>query len=340
MFNKLDNLNFIFLSLLIMSTLLSISSSSWLVIWVGMEINVMSFIPLMMKVNHSKTSESMILYFLVQSLSSMNMLMMILLNNLNFYWFMTFYINKIFLINMVLLMKMGAAPFYFWFPKVMKELSWMTNYLLMTWQKIIPMTLIYYFMNKTLMYMSIILSVIMGSIMAFNQTNMKLIMAYSSINHMGWLLTTMTLNMIIWIIYLLNYFMLNFILCKMFNMMNIKNILNIFIMNYPFLLKTMLLINFFSLGGIPPFLGFLPKWMTIMSLMNLNNYLIMLVLILTTLINFFFYLRLMIPTLTFSFIQLKFMMFNMNNFKLNNLICLSFMNMMILIFMFMIYHMI
>nr|QLY90084.1 NADH dehydrogenase subunit 2 [Ylodes simulans] len=239
-------------------------------------------------------------------------------------------------------MKMGAAPFYFWFPKVMKEISWMNNYLLMTWQKIIPMTLIYYFMSKIMIYSSIVLSVIMGSIMAFNQTNLKMIMAFSSINHMGWLMTTLTLNMIIWIIYLLNYFMLNFIICKMFNMMNLKYLMNIFIMNYPPLLKIMLLINFFSLGGIPPFLGFLPKWMTIMTLMYTKSYLIMIILITTTLINLFFYLRLMIPTLILSSTQIKFTLYNnkFNNFNLINLIFLSFMNLLIMMFLTLIYHLI
>nr|YP_010586615.1 NADH dehydrogenase subunit 2 [Triaenodes qinglingensis]UZZ44429.1 NADH dehydrogenase subunit 2 [Triaenodes qinglingensis] len=342
MFNKLNNLNLTFLFILIMSTLLSVSSSSWFIIWISMEINVMSFIPLMMKLNHMKTSESMTLYFLVQSLSSMNLLMIILMTNLKFFWFTYMYDNKIFLINLILLMKLGAAPFYFWFPKVMKELNWMTNYLLMTWQKIIPMNLIFYFMNKTVMYAAIIMSVILGSLKAFNQTNLKLMMAYSSINHIGWLLSTMTLNLFIWINYLLNYLMLNYILCKMFNMMKINFLLNIFNSPYPTQLKIIILINFFSLAGIPPFLGFLPKWMTLLTMIYANNFLITFILISTTLINLFFYLRLMIPNFILSFTHMKFslLMMKFNTFKLNNLLIFSYMNMLILIFMMYIYQMI
>nr|UJG45397.1 NADH dehydrogenase subunit 2 [Athripsodes cinereus] len=304
-----------FIITMITSSLFSISSSSWFNIWLGMEINVMSFIPLMMSYNHMKNSDSMLIYFLIQSLASMNLLFFILILNLCHSWliFLNTFFHMNMIINLMLLMKMGAAPFYFWYPKVIKELTWLSAFMLMTWQKIIPLILIKFYFNKFIIILSVIMSVISSSLLGFNQTNMKLIMSFSSINHLGWMMTSLMMNTNIWMIYYMNYMMLNYILCLMFNLMNIKNLMNIFLNNQPYLYKITLLINFLSLSGLPPFLGFFPKWLIIMNLMFMKNYILMLILIFTTLINLFFYLRMLITSLMLSYTQLKWMMtLNMN----------------------------
>nr|QLY90123.1 NADH dehydrogenase subunit 2 [Athripsodes aterrimus] len=303
----MTNMKWMFFLMMIISSLLSISSSSWLNIWMGMEINVMSFIPLMLNSFNMKSSESILIYFLVQSISSMNLLFFILINNLNTTWFefTNLLINNNMIINLILLMKMGAAPFYFWFPKIIKELTWMSAFILMTWQKIIPLMLIKFYFNKFIISFSIVLTVIIASFLGMNQTNMKLIMAFSSINHLGWMLSALMMSTNIWLIYFLNYSLLNYILCLTFNTLNIKSLMNILLSNFFKNYKLMLLINFLSLSGLPPFLGFFPKWLIIMNLILMKNYMIMLILIMTTLINLFFYLRITISSFTLTSMQLK-----------------------------------
>nr|YP_010585978.1 NADH dehydrogenase subunit 2 [Adicella ragma]UZZ43714.1 NADH dehydrogenase subunit 2 [Adicella ragma] len=332
MFKTFNNLKLMFLIMMILSTMIAISSSSWLTIWIMMEINSMAFIPIMMTIFNMNTSESMMLYFLVQSISSMNFLFIILINNLINNWTSPMFNWKNFLMTLILFMKMGAAPFYFWFPKVMKNISWTNNFMLMTWQKIIPMTLIYYCKFFQLIFISILLSTLMGSLMALNQTNMKMIMSFSSINHMGWLMTTLLLNINIWLIYLMNYFFITYILCKMFHYLNIKMLNNIFTSYCSNLLKLLLLLNFFSLSGMPPFLGFFPKWITLMNLFNMKMYLLIFILIMTTLINLYFYLRIMTPSLILNHSQPKFMLMTNIPYKFStwNMIYFSFINILLI----------
>lgn len=86
--------------------------------------------------------------------------------------------------------------------------------------------------------------------------------------------------------------------------------------------------NFLSLGGLPPFLGFLPKWLTILSLINNNIYFISSIIIILTLITLYFYTRIIFSSLTinnyeniiFSFNKLNYNFLYINFFSLSTLL--------------------
>nr|YP_010586004.1 NADH dehydrogenase subunit 2 [Anisocentropus kawamurai]UZZ43740.1 NADH dehydrogenase subunit 2 [Anisocentropus kawamurai] len=324
--------------IMILSIFYSISANSWINAWIGMEINLMAFIPLLMKMSNLLSSESMMKYFLIQAFTSLNLIFMIFLINFLNKWFSNYFYNFMInlIINMALLMKMGAAPFYFWFPKVMKGLNWLNCFILMTWQKITPMILISFFMNYKMIILSTILSVIIGSIMGLNQSNLKLIMSYSSIHHMGWMLIILIINMNLWNMYFTIYFFLNFLIIYFFNTMQTFHLSQLFLMNINSSYKIFFLMNFLSLGGMPPFLGFLPKWITINFLMYFKMNLILLFLVIFSLINLYFYLRISYSMLFFFNSKIKTIKFfsTMNISKMNlysffsltNLITIFFIN--------------
>lgn len=52
------------------------------------------------------------------------------------------------------------------------------------------------------------------------------------------------------------------------------------------------------MGGLPPFLGFLPKWLTINYIVENNNYILSCILIIFTLLSLYFYLRITFSTFT------------------------------------------
>nr|YP_009919091.1 NADH dehydrogenase subunit 2 [Phryganea bipunctata]QMP96684.1 NADH dehydrogenase subunit 2 [Phryganea bipunctata] len=332
----LTNYNYtkmLFFSIMILSSLFSISSLSFINMWMGMEVNLIAFIPLMINNNNSLSSESMMKYFLIQSLSSANFILSsIILISMN-KWFnlfnsMNYFI--FFIMNISLLMKMGAAPLHFWFPKTMKGLSWMNCLILSTWQKIIPMIILSYCYLNFVLFMFIILSVITGSIMGFNQTALQMILAYSSINHIGWMLTTMLINMNMWTLYFIIYSFLNSILMMMFNFMKIFHLIQIFSSKPSIYTNYFIFFNLLSLGGLPPFLGFLPKWLTI-NFMILNKFYFMnFILITSSLINLFFYLRIMYSFTMMNYFEIKFNKILFNKFNL--MAPLSFISMFGLIF--------
>nr|QNE86010.1 NADH dehydrogenase subunit 2 [Molanna angustata] len=307
---------FMYLSILMMSTLFSISTNSWINMWIGMEINLISFIPLMLNTANSLTSESMMKYFLIQSLSSLNFMYIILFKNLFNNWFSIHWFNNLMLIimNLTLMMKMGAAPFHFWYPKVMKGLNWMNCFILSTWQKIIPLMILSYCMIKQLMYMTIILSTVLGSIMGLNQTNLKMIITYSSITHIGWLISANLINYNLTLIYLLNYMFLSYLLMMFFNYTNIFHLMQIFSSKMSFFMKTFILINFISLGGIPPFMGFIPKWLVINYFINNSMNFIIFIMIMMTLLNLFYYLRIFFSSMMINSFDMKWIKIKINKF--------------------------
>nr|YP_010587275.1 NADH dehydrogenase subunit 2 [Allobaccha apicalis]WAB45755.1 NADH dehydrogenase subunit 2 [Allobaccha apicalis] len=295
MFNNSSKILFIFI--LMMSTMITISANSWLGAWMGLEINLLSFIPLMSD-NNLMSNEASLKYFLTQALASSILLFssILFLYQNNFIILSNINMNNNFICMMILsslLMKSGTAPFHFWFPNVMDGLNWMNSLILMTWQKIAPLTLISYLIIKSILFWCILLSVIVGSLGGFNQTSLRKLMTFSSINHLGWMLMSMYSNESLWITYFLFYSFLSFNLIFLFNifkLFHINQLFSLYLMNKN--LKFSLFLNLLSLGGLPPFLGFIPKWMTIQYLTFNNQLFLMSVMIVMTLLTLYFYLRL------------------------------------------------
>nr|YP_010292389.1 NADH dehydrogenase subunit 2 [Nudaurelia wahlbergi]ULO26153.1 NADH dehydrogenase subunit 2 [Nudaurelia wahlbergi] len=309
-FNNSNKMFFSFI--LFLSTLISISSNSWFGCWIGLEINLLSFIPLISSPNNLLTSEASLKYFLTQSIGSINFLFIILFKMM---MMKNFYLNNIFsiMINSSLLMKMGSIPFHFWFPIISEGLSWINNFTLMTWQKISPIILLSYYFNKNFLYFVIIFNIIISTISGFNQTSLRKLMVFSSINNLGWMILTIMISENLWIFYFLLYSFLISILCIFFFNLNMFFINQLFINNTPPMIKINLLINFLSLGGLPPFLGFLPKWITINFLMFNNFMLMTLLLIMFSLIILFFYIRLTYSCFMFNYIKMKWFKINLKN---------------------------
>nr|YP_009050414.1 NADH dehydrogenase subunit 2 [Lobocla bifasciata]AIC37409.1 NADH dehydrogenase subunit 2 [Lobocla bifasciata] len=303
-----------FFFILIFSTLISISSNSWLGCWIGLEINLLSFIPLISNSNNLLSSESSLKYFLTQSIASINflfsvLLKMILLKNFEMNNFLSI------LINSSLLMKMGSAPFHFWFPNIIEGLSWLNCFILMTWQKITPMILLSYYFNINFLMFIMLLNTIIGAISGINQTSLRKLMSFSSINNLGWMLSAILISETLWIMYFFIYSFIISMMCFMFYIFNIYFINQLFIFNMNSLLKFFIFINFLSLGGLPPFLGFFPKWIIINFMMNMGSYIICFIFLMMSLITLFFYIRIIYSCILFNYLKLKwFKMFIKNKY--------------------------
>nr|WFP43253.1 NADH dehydrogenase subunit 2 [Rhomboptera ligata] len=286
---------YLFFTTLLLGTLISISSNSWVGAWVGLEINLLSFIPLMMQAKNPLSTEASLKYFLIQALASSILLFSFILAQLTIKMTLMDYSEFLFtLLLSSLLLKMGSAPFHFWFPGTMEGLSWMNCLILMTWQKIAPLMLTSYLIKfNTFMVLIIILSITVGSLGGLNQTSLRKLMAYSSINHLGWMLSGMLSGENLWLIYFLIYFLLNVSVTFIFSTFQLSYLSqNYLILNAHPSAKFCLYSVLLSLGGLPPFLGFMPKWLVIQTLTNLNQLFLTTLMIMMTLITLFYYIRL------------------------------------------------
>nr|ANF99610.1 NADH dehydrogenase subunit 2 [Culex tritaeniorhynchus] len=318
--------NNIFLIMLIFGSLITISANSWLGAWMGLEINLLSFIPLM---NEGKknlmTSESSLKYFLTQAFASSILLFAIILMMMSFNlnWMNNNFYEL--LILSTLLLKNGAAPFHFWFPGVMEGLSWINGLILMTWQKIAPLMLISYNINYNFFLVAIILSMIIGALGGLNQTSLRKLMAFSSINHLGWMLMAMMNNELLWLTYFIFYFFLSMSIVLLFNnlkLFHFNQIFNFFMMNP--VIKFFLFLNLLSLGGLPPFLGFLPKWLVIQNLVETHQLFLLFISVCLTLITLYYYLRMSYSIYMLNFNKNSWML--MNNFNNKNMTFILTMN--------------
>nr|YP_010046725.1 NADH dehydrogenase subunit 2 [Ochlerotatus vittiger]QPJ78669.1 NADH dehydrogenase subunit 2 [Ochlerotatus vittiger] len=333
--------NNIFLIMLISGSLITISSNSWLGAWMGLEINLLSFIPLM---NEGKknlmTSESSLKYFLTQAFASSILLFAIILMMLffNSNWMINNNFNDLLILS-TLLLKSGAAPFHFWFPGVMEGLNWINSLILMTWQKIAPLMLISYNMNYNFFLISIILSMIIGALGGLNQTSLRKLMAFSSINHLGWMLMAMMNNELLWFTYFLLYSILSMSIVLMFNnfkLFHFNQIFNLSMMNPS--IKFFMFLNLLSLGGLPPFLGFLPKWLVIQNLVELNQIFLLFIAVCLTLITLYYYLRMSYSIYMLNYNKNSWMMMNSyNNKNMNLILTMNFISIMGLIIITLIY---
>nr|ARH54065.1 NADH dehydrogenase subunit 2 [Anthrenus verbasci] len=285
----------LFTTSMIVGTTITMSSNNWLSMWMGLEINLLSIIPLMSSQKNAYESEAALKYFITQALASTIFMFSILmtLSNLNIIQSEVMLKINPLILNSAILMKMGAAPFHFWLPEVIQGLSWMNSFIMLTWQKIAPMTIL---MNSikpmTMMFMVIIASMLVSGFMGINQTSLRKIMAYSSINHIGWMMGSMISNQTIWIIYLIIYTMILLVLVMTFNKLNLYQMSSLInAMSQSKQMKLLFLMNFLSLGGLPPFIGFLPKWLTINFMMKEMLTMLTLLMIISTLLTLFFYMR-------------------------------------------------
>nr|YP_009255711.1 NADH dehydrogenase subunit 2 [Humbertiella nada]AND97171.1 NADH dehydrogenase subunit 2 [Humbertiella nada] len=289
----------LFLTTLISGMIITLSANSWMSAWMGLEINLLSFIPLMSSAQNMLSNEASLKYFLIQAIASSSLLFFILLK---IYTNELFYLNSNFWNNFLmtpLLMKIAGAPLHWWLPSVTEGLSWGNSFILLSIQKIAPLTLISYLLSSNFFIQAVIISsAILGAIGGFNQISLRKILSFSSINHIGWMLVAMITGTSTWLLYFSIYFINIAVIILLMAMANLTFITQTFnFMGNLKLMKSTLFISMLSLGGLPPFLGFFPKWITIQTMIQNTMFLPCLILILSSLLTLFYYMRIMFTAL-------------------------------------------
>uniref|UniRef100_A0A0U2DGU3 NADH-ubiquinone oxidoreductase chain 2 n=2 Tax=Dipturus TaxID=117858 RepID=A0A0U2DGU3_9CHON len=305
-------MNPLVLSLLLLSlglgTTITFMGSHWLLIWMGLEINTMAIIPLMIHQQHPRAVEATTKYFLTQATASA---LLLFAGTTNAWttgqWNITDMLSptSATLITLALALKIGLVPMHFWLPEVLQGLNLTTGLILSTWQKLAPFAILfqlYPLLNPNILMTLGIASIIIGGWGGLNQTQLRKILAYSSIAHLGWMITIIhfapnlaLLNLTLYIIMTTSMFLL-------FNTLNSTKINSISVSatKSP-LLSIMSLITLLSLGGLPPLSGFMPKWLILQEMTKQGLPVPATIMALATLLSLFFYLRLCYTmTLTIS----------------------------------------
>nr|UNY85891.1 NADH dehydrogenase subunit 2 [Emoia arnoensis] len=297
---------FLMLTSLATGTVITMTSTHWLMAWVGLELNTLSIIPIITKHHHPRSTEATTKYFLTQAAASAMLLFASMTNA--WYtgtWDLSQFTNQpaCIMLTMALSMKLGLAPLHFWLPEVLQGTSLNTALIITTWQKLAPLTLMFLThnsLNPSILIFLGLLSSLVGGWGGLNQTQTRKIMAFSSVAHLGWMTVAMALNPNLALLNLLLYLLMTtttFMMLMQTSSKTIKDLTTASALSPPTLALMMTLMM--SLGGLPPLTGFMPKWLILQELTHYNFPTTALVLALSALLSLFFYLRLSyVSTLT------------------------------------------
>nr|YP_008080759.1 NADH dehydrogenase subunit 2 [Coendou insidiosus]AFQ55791.1 NADH dehydrogenase subunit 2 [Coendou insidiosus] len=284
---------------LFLGTMIVLLSPHWLLMWIGLEMNMLAIIPILMNKTNPRSTEAATKYFLIQATASMMLLMSIMITMMySGQWSIFNPQDKMitFFLTLSLMMKLGLAPFHFWVPEVTQGVNLLSGMILLTWQKIAPLSILFQLspmINQPLILSSAILSVLLGGWGGLNQTQLRKILAYSSIAHLGWMLAILNYKPSIMLLNLLIYITLTISMFLTLHINNNKTTLSLsHTWNMSPLLTSTILITLLSLGGLPPLTGFVPKWIIIQEMVKNNNIIMPTLLSMAALLNLYFYMRL------------------------------------------------
>ena len=222
--------------------------------------------------------------------------------------------------------KISLVPFHMWTPDVYEGAPTPVTAFFAIVPKIAAMTVMIRFTffafdssisswQQVIVILSL-LSMILGSFAAIMQTNLKRLMAYSSIAHMGYALVGIASGILEGIsgllIYMLIYIVMNIgsfiiILSMRRDNQSVEDIYDLkgISKTHPFIAFSFVILMF-SMAGIPPLAGFFGKWVVFYSAVNSGLLFLAVIGVLTSVVGAFYYLRI-----------IKIMYFEENEVKLD-----------------------
>ncbi len=322
------NLNKIEYPILILSSILGmmimISSNDLIVFYMGLELQSLAlYVLASFNRDNLLSTESGLKYFVLSALSSGLLLYgcsltygfsestnfdQIFINSSEFNYGTTF---GIVFILVGLAFKISAVPFHMWAPDVYQGSPTSVTLFFAILPKIAALSVFIKFlytpfanMNdqwQTIIVFISIASMIFGAVAAIGQKNLKRLIAYSSISHMGYALaglaTVSNQGIQSSITYISIYLVMNlaFFSCLFMLKRNEKYYENIEDLSglskkHP-ILSFSLLIVLFSLAGIPPLAGFFAKFYVFLAVIEQSMYFLAIVGLLATVVAAFYYLR-------------------------------------------------
>ncbi len=302
---------------IIISVVIVASRHSWFSVWIGLELNTLSVLPILCGQFTPRGIESTIKYFLVQAFRAAMILNVGLVQLwLCSSWSVGYPLKEFssIVLTLSLCLKLGLFPCHYWFPDVIQGLRFLQGLLLSTWQKVAPFIIL---VNaSSLIRIKVLtilgcLSVLVGGWGGLNQSQIRKIMAFSSISHIGWIIRVVSYSVQVSCIMFLVYIILRrtiFLINKEGSIYNLSSVGRL--MYCKKIMGLVLILVILSLGGLPPLTGFLKKFVALECLLSKNLIAPSILLIIGRLLSLFFYLRIRYKSVLCLFPQHSMMLFS------------------------------
>lgn len=277
------------LLIVLISPILCIIRNSWIIVWIALELNTLSFCRLIKykeKIDTRALMEIRIKYFIIQSISSTILVFSIIMTkeytNRSVFW----------LLGLAsILIKAASSPFHQWFISIIKKSKWTNSLLLITYQKLAPVYLLL-FQRKILTIPFIILSILLGSMLQLNKTKVMEILALSSIFNLGWIILRIIFNTLLFFVFSTLYW-ISVLFVILIIKINTQRTINR--LEFMYSKKWINLLIMANLAGIPPLTGFLAKWMVLKERILTTLIVLTSGFLIVRAINFYVYLRMFAP---------------------------------------------
>lgn len=238
------------------------------------------FLPII-STTRSKSVETIVKYYIIQAIGSYVFLFSNVFNLGRYTSFM--------LIIISLAIKLGLFPFIFWVPAVIANISWITLFFIRTIQKLNPIIVLHILNNNYIIIYVTVRSVFFRRFIASNQTNLRKLIAFSSISHTAFIIISGYISNFLIILYVCIYIFMTGILISIFYKKNINNTTT-----WKKNKKKNILI--LALAGLPPFPIFFIKVIIFFYIRSISPILLFFI-IAGSLISIYFYFLLVFPSL-------------------------------------------
>ena len=259
-------------------------------IWLMLELNFICFVRLLRQEFRVANRNGNLYYFLIQRLGRVFILLRILI----------FLIWNIKLFSLIffsaILLKLGSAPFQFWYLKLIQKISWKNIWLLSVWQKFIPLILLK-FSSSVILILFGAINVLTRRLSSVKQKKIKKILGLSSLFSLGWVISVIALSEI-WLWFILGYglvlinLILSLISTQLLSVENLESSLR-----NPINLLVFFL-NLLIVRGIPPFIVFYLKILILSLLIEFSFFIVLIYLVISVFI-IYIYLIIRFSLLTF-----------------------------------------
>lgn len=265
--------------ILMFSIIIAIRSENLFVLWFSFELNLVSFCYIIWRRKNFSSSNRIIKYFVIQTFSRINFLLLILISELLGLFRVT--INLIYLI---IVFKLGFFPFFFWVLEVVEGIRWESLILFFSVQKIIPLYVIRIIDAYHLIFL-LFLGCLVGLWGLLNQSSLRKFLVFSRLIHISWIIVSFRFRVVVWLFYV--FFYMGFIVILYY----FKNLNSFFQLKYLSLRKLLLFfVVFLNFRGLPPFLGFFPK-ILILNYFYQENFRVFIFLIILAILTSYIYIR-------------------------------------------------
>lgn len=164
------------------------------------------------------------------------------------------------ILTLALIIKLGIPPFHLWIISISLFTDWNILFLLLSIQKVIPIYILSLLeINLLILYFLILFSSYVSTFKIIINLNFKIILSYSSINQIRWILLLITFKNILWLLYFIIYSSILLIISLLFQFLKLShNFFYNFPSNNNFQLTYIFL--FLNIASLPPISFFFIKW--------------------------------------------------------------------------------